>query len=302
MGLKRMAIEDPASGRELLDRLTEIQKRIRAWSKNKSIVESQATRNAIAMQKPVTDALTALTTKIAAPLEAILEHQPRLEAALLDREDRYLEGPAASSSRRGSVDRDLGELAKEGLTRYFHKQGDKTFGLKTGPGQTWSMGDEKVIIQGDDLVIGDITYKGTPGLWDLITNKEPQPLHTYPREDQINYAAILRATDAMYSRNKQTGEKLAGPAATKSAKYKSVIKPIWSDKDQTKYDTARSFSGSGLCDPNDMVSRLQLLMAAKEAGNSSVAMRNEATGIIDKLYRKEWIDAEIYKNLVRNNL
>ena len=44
---------------------------------------------------------------------------------------------------------------------------DKTFGLHDRNGQ-FEIGDTKVTLSGDDVIIGETTYVGTPGLWELF--------------------------------------------------------------------------------------------------------------------------------------
>jgi hypothetical protein len=66
-------------------------------------------------------------------------------------------------------------------------------------------------------------------------------------------------------------------------KYKSVLEDIrkilFYEKEQT---------GSGIrifSDPNEMVERLDLLIASKNAGNNSIEVHNECLEILDKLLK-----------------
>ena len=50
----------------------------------------------------------------------------------------------------------------------------KTFGLHDKDGKFY-IGNSKVAISGDNIIIDDETFKGTYGLWELITSKTPDP-------------------------------------------------------------------------------------------------------------------------------
>ena len=49
---------------------------------------------------------------------------------------------------------------------------DKTFGLHDRNGQ-FEIGDTKVALSGDDVIIGETKFVGIPGLWILLTSKNP---------------------------------------------------------------------------------------------------------------------------------
>jgi len=60
--------------------------------------------------------------------------------------------------------------------------GDKTFGLNSRGGEFF-LGNASVDFDGDDLIDGN-KYKGTKGLWGLITMKKNSPWSCYRRRHE----------------------------------------------------------------------------------------------------------------------
>jgi len=90
----------------------------------------------------------------------------------------------------------LGTVAENYLRQFASKEDvDQTFGLYDKHGEFF-IGDSHVKIEGDDIIVKDKEYQGTPGLWELLVMKE-QDKSIYNREDFRNYAEILRHTNAM---------------------------------------------------------------------------------------------------------
>ena len=85
------------------------------------------------------------------------------------------------------------------------------------------IGDKSVKVQGNNLKIRDEIYKGTPGLWDLITQKSPKDLKTYKH--------LMVQTNALYQNNDPTT--LRG-RANKSKKWSKIQKPIFEEEKKKK--------------------------------------------------------------------
>ena len=68
-----------------------------------------------------------------------------------------------------------GPLAARFYRNYLNPNGqvDKTFGIRYEDGKPM-IGDKRIDIVGDNIVIDDEVYIGTPGLWSLITDKTPR--------------------------------------------------------------------------------------------------------------------------------
>ena len=134
-------------------------------------------------------------------------------------------------------------------------------------------------------------YADTPGLWELIVAKSPDD-KIFTNGDYDNYAEIMHFTNALRRNNDESERK---PKANNSWKWKYILKPIWDEKDL--------YTGNGLtpsiptiilpCYPIALVERLDILMASKAAGNTSV--RNECLSVCDELLRLKLIDKHEYK-------
>ena len=85
------------------------------------------------------------------------------------------------------------------------------------------IGNGRVKIDGDDIVIDDEVYDGTAGLWSLITDKIPKG---YDERDLERYGELLHETSAMHQhydpRNKY-------PRASGSKKWTNILRPIWNE-------------------------------------------------------------------------
>ena len=70
---------------------------------------------------------------------------------------------------------------------------DKTFGIRYEDGKP-TIGDEVIDIVGDNIVIVDEVYIGTPGLWNLITDKTPKE---YNEKDYERYKEPPHETNTL---------------------------------------------------------------------------------------------------------
>jgi len=114
-------------------------------------------------------------------------------------------------------------VAENYLRQFAGKEDvDKTFGLYYKHGEFF-ISDSPVKIEGDDIIVKDKEYQGTPGLWELLIMKEPDK-SIYNREDFRNYAENLRHTNVMKHNH---DPKSNNPKSSKSQKNKEIIRPKW---------------------------------------------------------------------------
>ena len=186
----------------------------------------------------------------------------------------------------------IGSIAGKYLMKFASKTGvDKTFGLYDKDGEFY-IGDKGVLISGDDLIVNNKEYQGTPGLWELITSKKPDP-ELFTDGDYEQYQNILVETNAMKQNNDPKSTK---PKGSRSEKWRVYVKPIW-DMYKTSEDIEKDGSGIILpSDPSALLERFDLLVASKQAGNTGV--QNEIVSILDELLRQKIIDRNQYKNML----
>ena len=211
--------------------------------------------------------------------------------------------------------KDLGPIAKSYLVYAMGKNSDKIFGIYPDVNNKPKIGSKYLNFKGDDIMIDNITYPGTPGLWELIVSKDPQE-GKYTEEDYINYTNLLVQTNTIHQKNNPNSPK---PKSSISKKWENLISPVWEHireskkplpkekggkgkgkgKKKRQEDPKPSTSGTGLkiipSDPNALIDRFDLLFSSKKAGHTGV--RNEIVSILDELKRQGVININEYKKL-----
>lgn len=153
------------------------------------------------------------------------------------------------------------------------------------------IGNSPIQLDGKDLIIGGLTYKGTPGLYELLFKKHPVG---FTGGDRITYLNIVKRTNA-HRINFSAEGRIKGNG---SYKYKHIISALNTQaptprKSQTT--SLRRRLGYGMLmeasdspidyvhwdDPNELVERLRLLVASQTAGHTGHT--NEIASIIEEL-------------------
>ena len=138
----------------------------------------------------------------------------------------------------------------------------------------------------------------------MVTSKNPNP-ENYTEEDLDKYQRLVILTNTAFQDNNPNSN---NPKASRSPKWKNIIKPIWEQikKQKEEYkefeeddDPQPSTSGTGLkilpSDPNALIDRFDLLFSSKKAGHTGV--RNEIVSILDELKRQGVLKTNEYKKL-----
>src|SRR6218665_62418 len=156
---------------------------------------------------------------------------------------------------------ELGDLATKYVRQYASrkKETDKVFGIRSTD-ENFYIGEKPISIAGDDITVGDKTYKGTPGLWELLTMARPNE-SIYDSNDHADYAEILNVTKAM-----STPSNTNKPKASGGWKYNSIIKPIWDAKMVKGVDVVVLPQ-----DSNALVEMLDLRMSSFKVGNTGLS-------------------------------
>ena len=156
------------------------------------------------------------------------------------------------------------------------------------------IGNQHVIVYDNDIILPkfDKRFKGTTGLWSLITSKNPK---NFTDEDYANYKYLLLKSNAIHKDNNPYNRRAKGNY--KGDKWENIIKPIWENIMEKMNE--EEYKGEGVVvipsDPNALLERLDLLLASQEAGHTGV--RNELVSICDELKRQGVLDTKAYKKL-----
>lgn len=160
---------------------------------------------------------------------------------------------------------------------------DKDFGIRQLRG-SMKIGDSDVTFHEDSMILKDEKYYLTPGLIELIFKRSPNMILVSETDIDIYQKIILSTnTHRMYYK---PGKALR---TSNSMKYKTIIKNLF-----THEKTGTSLPHYMIAskkppkmdhiywdDPNELVDRLQLLMASHSAGNMSHT--NEIMSIMAEL-------------------
>ena len=129
-------------------------------------------------------------------------------------------------------------------------------------------------------------YELTPGLTQLLLRKKPD-LSIVSDKDKIIYKDILNRTN-VHKRDFKSNGQIKGD---KSIKYREIIKPMFSElfdiysKQGGRLPTLKKYMRNTdyiyWDDPNELIDRLKLLVASKDAGNQN--HDNEILSIVEEL-------------------
>ena len=237
--------------------------------------------------KPITESQRELTKEIKEQLAPIRDKVLTLPAQTLAIQPA---APPLETEERGEELMNVGPIAAEYLEKFIDpEEVDTTFGIHLDGG-TWKIGNENVVVDGNDLIIGRTKYEGTRGLWELIVSNEPSE-QNYDDGDLATYSEIMVNTNAIRRDNDPTNPR---PKSSRSWKWTNVVKDIWYNRNTYEGEGTKTIVIPS--DPNALLERLDLLMASKEAGNTGT--RNELVSICDELLRQRVISKNEYKNIM----
>ena len=305
--------KDSRKREELIRDFIETRKRIKDNFIAKKVGEIEYQTGLTKLFKPVTETQKATAKEITEAQKATAE---KFTQELLPIKEGIEELPTKlfrkvfpSIELKASDIMNLGPLAVNALLQAFTKKNiDLAFALYAQQGK-FKIGNKEVNIEDNDIKIDDIIFEGTPGFWELITSKNPNP-ENYTEEDLDKYRQLLLLTNAIYRDNNPDNN---NPKSSKSLKWKNIIKPIWEQikkqkEEEEEYEEEYEepalipftpTKGTGLkilpSDPNALIDRFDLLFSSKKAGHTGV--RNEIVSILDELKRQGVLKTNEYKKL-----
>jgi len=185
-------------------------------------------------------------------------------------------------------------IAKSYIKDYIQNQNiiDEKHGPKYNDlTSKWLLGVSTIDFHKDsgNIIVDGEEFNGTPGLYNLLFLKDPD---IYNKEDISNYKIILEKSN-VYRIGHTSEGRLKGNAGSK---YIEIVKPLLytPQRENKKRGGGGTFKRSNKMvynkknveyvywdDVNELVDRLKLLFASKEAGNTS--HDNEILSIIEEL-------------------
>ena len=162
---------------------------------------------------------------------------------------------------------------------------DDYFGILLAEDNRYVMGDKTVQLSGNDIIVEDTHYQGTPGLWILIMFKKPNENH-YNDHDLKKYEKLVQQTNVISAPNNVR----ANSKIKATYKWRNIF---------SKFDK----KGQGIeflpSDINSLQTKLTYLLGEYQAGNTS-ATRNKIVAISDNLLKRKVISNTEYRRI--NNL
>ena len=320
-------VKDPRKREELIRDFIETRKRIKDNFIAKKVGEAEYQTGLTKLFKPVTETQKATTKEITEAQKAAAE---KITQELLPIKEGIKKLPGAISEGFPALGMTEEELIKIGpIARKYIQSNLGRATTKAGlysEDDNLKIGYRPVKIENDDIIIDDTPFKGTVGLWELITSKDIPEKTKYNAEDLAGYITIMHITKATYDKN----NKRVGGNDKMNKLIKPLVKALEEDNSGNKLVTEinKHFGfeeeeyeeeyeepalipftptkGTGLkrsrarpkilpSDPNALIDRFDLLFSSQKAGHTGV--RNEIVSILDELKRQGVLKTNEYKKL-----
>ena len=317
-------VKDPRKREELIRDFIETRKRIKDNFIAKKVGEAEYQTGLTKLFKPVTETQKTTaketTEKITQELLPIKEGIEKLPGAISEAGQSLSEGfPALGMTEEELIK--IGPIARKYIQSNLGRATTKA-GLYSED-DNLKIGHRPVKIENDDIIIDDTPFKGTVGLWKLITSKDIPNIAEYNAKDLADYITIMHITKATYDKNnKRVGgndkmNKLIKPLVKALEEDKSGNKLIteinkhfgfeeeeYEEEEEEEYEEPALIpftptKGTGLkilpSDPNALINHFDLLFSSQKAGHTGV--RNEIVSILDELKRQGVLKTNEYKKL-----
>ena len=193
-----LKISDPAKRDQTVKEYLQLKRNIRDNLLSERTGEQQLQTDLSKFYRPITETQKATAREITEGLKPIREGIEKLPQAMQLIGEATGKAPEEEVEEEEEKDKSIGEVAR----KYLNKpETDKTFGVCKIDGRHY-IGNKHVIIYNNDIIIkedGD-RFLGTPGLWELITSKNPDK-NNYDKMDHDSYVRLMMKTDALHHDN-----------------------------------------------------------------------------------------------------
>ena len=184
-----LKISDPTKRDLIVKEYLELKKNIRDNLLSERTGELELQTDLSKFYRPITETQKATAREITEGLKPIKEGIKKLPQAIRKEEEEEYEEEEEEEELETE-----GQMARVYLNRPDY---DKTFGIRKEKGHHY-IGDTHVIIHRDNIIVDDEKFRGTPGLWELITAKKPKGNFD---NDIENYKIILLKTNVLHRNN-----------------------------------------------------------------------------------------------------
>ena len=179
-----LKISDPVKRDLIVKEYLELKKNIHDNFLSERAGEQQLQTDLSKFYRPITETQKAMAREITEELKPIRKGIENLPQAITF--------PPTQPIGKEEEEETIGEIARKYLNR---PSPDTTFGIRDEKG-LYYIGDKQAIIFCNNIIIDDEKFKGTPGLWELITSKNPQ--EPIDKEVYENYERLIVKTNALH--------------------------------------------------------------------------------------------------------
>jgi hypothetical protein len=170
--------------------------------------------------------------EIPTAVDDIIKREPPVRSALVKKEDVYESTPARA---QGDIDeqealdytaRHFGKTASPYLVRYVYADDDEFLDTQYGirrVDNNYMIGDTDITIDAaSNIYVKDRRFRGTKGLWELLTQKKPD-LDAITSDDYEKYKSILLMTSGHLEQYRPDGN----VHVSRGPKYRTVISKLF---------------------------------------------------------------------------
>ena len=223
-------IPDPVERERVVREYEQMKREIQERQEKRKISGQYRNRTLQETFHPVVKAQTDMAEKI---VKSLQENYPNKKEKI----------PFPSKTEEMSSDHELGPLESAYRNRYMSRADDidTSFGINFLSNGEAYIASTPITVEDDDIIIYNEVYRGTPGLWSLITERKKENLQgKYDENDLTEYEGILRQTNTLHQ---DFNPNSAYPRSNGSWKWKYILSPIW---EKLKEENDDEKSGSGL--------------------------------------------------------
>ena len=226
-----LKISDAVKRDSIVKEFFELKKNIRNNLLSERTGEQQLQTDLSKFYRPITETQKATAREIAEGLKPIREGIEKLPQSITFPPTQPL-GKASEEEEdeeeeveEDKEDESVGKIANTYLKKTPQHKRDTTFGIRKEKGHHY-IGNQHVIVDDNDIIIakdGD-RFKGTVGLWELITTREPV---YFKKEDKDEYERLMVKTNALHRGYDPSNPH---PRSSMGKKWKNILGPTWYKK------------------------------------------------------------------------